>query len=320
MSRRPVAVIGNSHLAALKLGSDHPGVVPDWADLTFFGAAAGGLWNLRGRDGVLIPETGPLTVALKRTSGGKSVIDLNDYDAYLLVGMMFGLGELVPGLRDHRPPGLHTSDYTLVSRSFLAAAAADRLGRSLAVITARKIRRFTDAPIVIVPEPLPDPAVADPSPDAAYYQAGIWSSPELVQLMTALYDEGCRGIEAEHGVVILSQPEETRQGGVFTKPELAAGGLAEARTIFQRDENEDAHDDFHMNAAYGAVVLAEALGQVEVLTRDHVKTMKLKEKREPVAAPVAAPAKPWPGFQGLARKLFGKSEPAVRPRGRAGRA
>ena len=73
-----------------------------------------------------------------------------------------------------------------------------------------------------------------------------------------------------------------------------------------------------MNAAMGNR-LGEAPAS-SVLTRDHVKTMKLKEKREPAAAPPPEPAKPRPGFQGLARRLFGRAEAVAQPKGGAGQA
>jgi len=65
-----LCIIGNSHLAAIKLGWDQVGAEFPWLQPQFFGARADALLDLHAEGGRLVPATPDLAAKIAYVSGG----------------------------------------------------------------------------------------------------------------------------------------------------------------------------------------------------------------------------------------------------------
>ncbi|MES2144715.1 MAG: hypothetical protein V4516_10245, partial [Pseudomonadota bacterium] len=128
-----LCVIGNSHVAAFKLGWDQLAARGDALTRaiapTFFGAPRDGLKNLAVRDGRLVPTADFVRDHFARMSGGRADVDPAVYDGFLLVGLGASMKRALRFYRTHRWFGLQQHPGRPVTsrsfaRAFLAAAMA----------------------------------------------------------------------------------------------------------------------------------------------------------------------------------------------------
>jgi len=84
-----ICIIGNSHVAALKLAWENhfDKRCKKDNDITFFASRGKSLRSLKLENNKLIPDSEHLKKNLRATSGGKSFIDLASYDVFLLYGL-----------------------------------------------------------------------------------------------------------------------------------------------------------------------------------------------------------------------------------------
>jgi hypothetical protein len=250
-----VCVIGNSHLAAVKLGHDRIAADHPAFTLHFFGAEAASLWGLQREGTVLAPKNARLAGKLALTSGGAESIETRDYDAFVLVGLFFGMASLAQLFAGRRPFGTDNPEADLMSRPFIRAAAPDVLAGSLAVVTAAKIIAArqglaTRAPILLIPTPLPSEA-------AQRQELGVWRTAHTTELLWNTYAEACRSLSGKLPFELLDQPSETTLPPAYTRETYSAGSV---RLSAQEAHPED--DILHMNGEYGALVLKAALDRL----------------------------------------------------------
>jgi hypothetical protein len=84
-----ICIIGNSHVAALKLAwvNHFDKRCKKDNDITFFASPGNSLRSLKLENNKLIPDSEQLKKNLRATSGGKSFIELASYDVFLLYGL-----------------------------------------------------------------------------------------------------------------------------------------------------------------------------------------------------------------------------------------
>jgi hypothetical protein len=235
MSGWRVAVLGNSHAAALGLGwKAAGGDIAGIASLSVFARpnGQGGLDGLRLKGGVIEGDSLELRQSFVQTAGIDH-IELQRYDAFLIHS--FG----------PEPRLIYGSAATLEGHHYSAALMrvyqADirqdvkvRYDQSPIAALAELLRSGTQSPVFATHKPL----FAENIPKLGRpFQAGAFSY--------ANYQEGVRESLAGMGCRFLPQPPETIVGGCFTAARFA-------------------RDDFmHMDGAYGLLVLhalAAALG------------------------------------------------------------
>lgn len=250
-----VCIIGNSHLAAIKLG--HAAVAADFPEiqLDFYGGVAQRLWALEQEGTTLVPRHKRLAENFAETSGGRRRIETADYDAFVLVGLFFGLVTIGPLFAVGRPYS-GEAGVDLVSRPFLRAGALDLLGRSLAAVTADKVLRARAAacPILLIPTPFPSEAVRGT-------QDSFWASDDAVARLRECYDEAVSTLSRQAAFEVLAQPAQTIAPPACTRAAYSMDSVA-----FGSDAAHPEDDHVHMNADYGAVVLAAALRRLTELT------------------------------------------------------
>lgn len=226
-----IGIIGNSHVAALKLGlaeamksNNHVSS----ADITFFAIPGLRFGSFDVRDGKLKSDNRDALKMLKRTSGGHDHIDPKGFDLFILHGLEL---QFV---------------YRMVRNKFVSAQAADLcmpdiFRSTLSFSVYQKLLTITDSPIMLSPCPMK----ADNAP-----HRGLFTTPMSNPVID--YDRFVRALERQlerdiDGVI--PQPAASRTPNLTTKTEFSEGS---ARLLRPSRIHED--DDFcHMNSDYGTL-------------------------------------------------------------------
>lgn len=223
-----LCIIGNSHIACLKTAWDLMAQDRERLTCTFFGSPGGGMQELQ-RDGSrLRPASSKLKRDMKFTSGGKDIIRLDDYDAFLLVGLRF-----FSPVFDRR-----------LSAAVSEAALRESFGGTLARRIAADIRGASSAPIFIGSTPRPLKAGVAAENDRCYMTAAEVSA----ALTRTFHSEGFR---------FVPQPAETMRSPWSTKAEFGTDAPRLDHTKAKVDAKFDRDDTGHMNTAYGRIYLEQ---------------------------------------------------------------
>jgi hypothetical protein len=250
-----LCVIGNSHVAALKLGwerlrASYPGM-----SLTFFGTAGrDACKNLRLVEGALVPDERDLRNFLW-TSGGREKIKLEDYDHFLLVSLGFGPQEMFHVARkfSFAEPRLDQSK-RLVSRECFMEAVTDTLLGSMAAAITTIIRKNVNRPVLILPQAASSIEIIKTDKFRAAHSA---APAQCWALLNELWAECATSVATRLGAAIVLQPAETVSNHIFTAHEFCRGSVRLTPDLTH--EHPD-HDFTHMNADYGIVTLKTVLG------------------------------------------------------------
>lgn len=228
-----LAVLGDSHVAALKAGWDrmdsHPGF-----ELVFFASRSTGLADLAIGEGALVPATATLRDHLRHTSGGLDHVDPTAYDAFLV----YGLRCLVP---DPEPQSIW-------SQAVRAAALADNLNDSLSVATVKKLRAVTGKPCFVGHTPL----AVSRTPGAAALAPAMLDR-QIALMQRAVFD----GLNA----VLHAQPAGTAVEPMNTDERFVNGALTLAVGDARDGASPRLANERHMNADFGQLWLQSFLAR-----------------------------------------------------------
>ena len=258
-----LCIIGNSHLAAIKLGwssiaSEHPGIQP-----TFFGSPRATLRELHWRGPVLAARTEPVRRSLRLTSGGQHEIDPRQFDAVLLCGLGFGLRQAAKLYQSHRhlrlarpPAGIH-----LVSAACFQEALLGLMEQTVAVRLGRLIRQGCALPLLLLPTPMPseDLLQSEMEDVIGWWKPVLQAGDEAALL--AEHERACAALVPPFSR-ILPQAAETLASPMTTRRSFQQGGVHLTAGPSERPAEADAT---HMNAAYGAATLREALAALALM-------------------------------------------------------
>lgn len=220
-----IAIIGDSHTAAMKFALDDDPTLAGSDEITFFASPAGGLQALAVSDGKLVPKSAVLAEHFVQTSGGSSEIDPADYDAFLLVS----LGLIAPQL-DMR-----------LSSAMRHDVISDTVRISLARPIANRVRRLSNRPLFALHRPLP-----------AYDGSNI----RMMDYATVFAEMEKNANDL--GLPLLQQAPETLEAGAWTRPEFSQS----SRRLLSQAEHEQA-DNVHMNADFGKITLAHVVSAIK---------------------------------------------------------
>jgi hypothetical protein len=259
-----LCVIGNSHVAAFKLGWDQlvDQDVPVTAEMTptFFGAPRDGLKNLAARDGRLVPTADAVREHFHRMSGGRDEIDPADYDGFLLVGLGASMKRALRLYRTHRWFGLRQDEGCIVtSRAFATDFLAEGYAGTRLAQIARILSGLTDKPVFATPEPHWSPIMPDhvgKKGDFGWARvAASGDGAQLADLFAAAMSAALHG-----HVRLILQPDVTIENSIVTRAIYNKGA---SKMITGDGEDSDAA---HMNADYGAVWWTGAASQFGLAT------------------------------------------------------
>jgi hypothetical protein len=222
-----ICIIGNSHVACVKMawdriGKEHPDIA-----LSFFAARGNHLAALAVQERMLVATTDATRQMLRHTSGGRDHIDFAAYDHCLICAAGFSF-----------PYHLQTARH--YSKAVQTQCLQDLFQGSLLYRLARDIRRLTAIPLWLGHEPLL--ALAERTEQEFCFSYADFLQ-QIRQLLPATE------------MHILPQAAETIAEGCFTHPRFSVG----SRRLDIGDEiSGDLHpanDRAHMNEAYGEALL-----------------------------------------------------------------
>lgn len=258
----PFCVIGNSHVAALKLAfSNRPLKLQKGATLTFFSAQNRIMTHIEREGTNLVAGSDELAEKLRYTSGGKDTIALKTYDAFVLVGSGFGIdvlrlgqdcGTITPGEGEH-----------VLSRACLSASVEAYMEKTMALRLAAMIREVTDVPIVLVGAPFVSARLLLDEP---YCNQPWLKSTHFLEPFVAICRAAGERVAKRTGCEIVWQPQET-----FTLPGFTDESFNRNPVRFQM--HSTAAPDFdakHGNEDYGALILSAILSKLNTISGGRV--------------------------------------------------
>lgn len=243
-----LCVIGNSHLAAYKLGWDElaaAGGMPDVRPV-FFGAPRDGMRRVRLEDGVIHPARKDIAEHFQRMSGGLTEIRLADYDAVLLVGLGASIKRTMRFYRGHGWFGLTDNPAkTLVPGQFVRDFLTQSYATTRLIEMAALVRSaVAELPIIAVAEPnwaASAKAGGDGKPDYGWKRAvDAGDGPKLGAMF-----EGTLAAALQPCATFIAQAVETVEDGILSRE---AYNKEASRLISGEGGGTDAA---HMNGAFG---------------------------------------------------------------------
>jgi hypothetical protein len=234
-----LAVIGNSHLAMLKLSWDRIAVRHPAVGVRFFGAGAHAVAACEVHDGRLEPPEAGLAKKFAFTSGGLTAIAFEDYDALVYCGLLLDVPRL-----DAR-----------MSAAVREAAIAGAVQAAVSVDLAARVRAVSGIPQVIIPNPL-----------FAARPEFIPSSHRMLAYASILEAIALRIAGKVGQVTVIGQPEALVRPDLLTdliwktgSTRLATSGDATGT------EGHTRRDVKHMNADFGEHVWSDLLPRLQAL-------------------------------------------------------
>ena len=263
-----LAIVGNSHVGMLKAASDRAA----YADVRFgwFANAGRGLQGVSVQGSRLVAGTKRLRANLQKL-GLPDELDVDAYDATVLVGTTASALNAAYILRNHvvgRWLAPKTAASLLereavgggvpqfLSEDGFVAALVDIIRANLTYEFVRELRRATQAPLVVLPQPFLSEMVL--SPDAEKYKVfnrvqhlGVFA--ETARALSMAHVRAFEGFDAVH---VLEPPEETIANGLFTQQKYTQGSVR-----LDQSRAHVAADMLHANAEYGALCLDNVVNQ-----------------------------------------------------------
>ncbi|HEY1962759.1 MAG TPA: hypothetical protein VGG69_10095 [Rhizomicrobium sp.] len=246
-----ICFIGNSHLAAVKLGWDATSNEYPHLTASFFGAPAAGMsLMVPGGDGYLVSNHSTVTTQLQSLWGTERFRP-DDYDVLCLVGMGLSPRTLLRLYRFFRS-SVHrnrTGQFRLLSPECFQAAANGRVASMVGAMLLSRLRDVSQRPVILVMQAAPCLPFADGGPQPEWLTTMLTSGDD--RLLLESFVDAVRRFPGAN--FLMQQPEITSLNLFVTKPEYAAGSQ---RLDPSFSEHED-EDTSHMNATYGALVVRD---------------------------------------------------------------
>lgn len=242
-----ICLLGNSHLAALKLGwpqieADYPGMTLDCY------ASAGDSLDLVVSGNHIEPANEGVRARLAHTSGKSGDIEPG-YDAYVVCGLLLSFVRAMRVYREKTAELRSSGMAPAAAKEAGIDAVCDALRPLLFADVLAKLREITAAPIFLIGTPLP----------ALERHPNLENAGEKMRAsFRAAYETASGRIAKEFKAQFLRQPQET-VGPIelTTRSEFYLLGTEYVRT------EKAVHA--HMNAAYGAIVLKDVLERIRAL-------------------------------------------------------
>ncbi|HEY0293123.1 MAG TPA: hypothetical protein VGC51_12465 [Hansschlegelia sp.] len=245
-----ICLIGDSHIAALRLGWQRIRARYPHVEIDFFGGAGSKMKKLRSdKRGALVPASEALRQDILLTSGGLDRIVLADYDAFALVGMGFGLIRLFHLSKFQRTIDMIATVQPphLISNEVFQRACMTSLRNCRAVQIAREIRTQSKRPIVLIRQPYYSQEVLRERDRSVWNDAAV-AGPKLEAEM----ERFIAVLEQKRGIKVAPYPEETRVERYFTAPAYASGSI---RMLAGFDTLHEVGEYRHMNPLFGERVM-----------------------------------------------------------------
>lgn len=185
-------------------------------------------------------------------------VDVADYDAFVVVGLMFSLVRQVEACVEfQRDTYRGPRPGQIVSEPMYQHFLDGLYDATKAVLVLDLLQRLTDRPVWLVPQPLPLSWVRHRTGERFEVFGDLHAAGEAERTLQDFRRQVAR--VRERGVAVLDQPASTVVDRMFTRDEFGLADPAdESETSFYRRG-----DFYHMNAQYGReqmTALFQALG------------------------------------------------------------
>lgn len=243
-------VFGNSHVGAVRLGWDQSRSI----DLDFYSIPGGGGPNVHLKDGRIFPNRKDAKLLSTIEGVHDGGLDLSGYDYVVFCSL--GLGAVREAFPSNILRKLSLAEFMRpesgetmpVSRAFLDKAVREAFSKLMAVAALRAARTVFDGPILCAPTPIPVvPELEKNHPLRRVY------GPDIADF-TAWF--------AATQLEIIGEFADTLGLKVLDYPDLAwvAAGSTPGEYICTTN------DPWHMNAAYGRLVLDQVRSALDAIT------------------------------------------------------
>ncbi|HWA91340.1 MAG TPA: hypothetical protein VG889_14990 [Rhizomicrobium sp.] len=253
-----VCMIGNSHVAALKMAWDNRDLgAAGGVGVTFFSAQTNLLEHLTLEKGVLVPGSDAAREKLSFTSGTDGRIAIASFDALVMVGSCFGVNLLrfyreCPTWERRR----FVPDAGIVSAACLDAFVAQDMEESIAVRLIETIRKVKAMPVLLVGAPYVSARALD---EPEWKDEACLRDEDFLARTAARCRASADRVAARHGCETVWQDDSTVGPPGFTKLEF---GRNPAR-FNMRGFGLPEFDMRHGNEDYGALMMREILTRLD---------------------------------------------------------
>lgn len=268
-----ICIIGNSHLAALKLAWQQLSPEHQAMEVVFFGARAAAMAHLAIQNNCLVPTNPETEHDMRFTSGGQHTIDLSGFDAVWLYGLACDVNLFIPTLTTHQIGRFTDTDRNFLSRACFTQLCGDRLQRGLLYKLTRLVRQISDLPLYVSPSPFP-------SQDCVHEPSGKWNalSTNDGSVIQSGYYDGIRTALHDYNTVFIPQPNDSIVNFLFTDAKYTKDSVRLTEGL----STKHAHDDYaHMNQAYGVLFLQHAL-TLSTMAAQHAKPVPSQATEKPI--------------------------------------
>lgn len=241
-----VCLIGNSHVANLKLALPH--VQPDFPNVSaVFFASAGESMELEVSGAKLVATEDYVRGRMAVSSGTDGDI-APIYDAYVVCGLTLSSMRAIRTFRASLDAWRAAGRAAEMIADDVAKGMDAPIRKSIAMDVVAKLRRLTDAPVYLIATPL-----------TAYERhSSFWDtmqSRQKIGLLSDAYNLACNRAAQAHGAVFVPQPTDTiGPNALTTRPEFYM--LTPDQVRAERASHA------HMNVAFGAIVLRDVLMRI----------------------------------------------------------
>jgi hypothetical protein len=250
-----ICMIGNSHVAAMRLAWDQ--VAPDHPDteVSIYGGHARNLVSVKANAAAALQFDGPPLWSFRvgtEPSRARS-IPLAGVDAVVITGCDFGPPCVFRTYKRYHFAGLKGRRKQALTREYFKRAVSEEATASAAGVLASCVQAAVAAPVFLVPTPLPAEAGFSDmdKPRMEPYRAARDSGDG--EALMALFGELCAELQAKN-ITVIRQPEVTKASELAT---LQSYSDNSARLRADDDALHPENDYFHMNASYGQLVWAD---------------------------------------------------------------
>jgi hypothetical protein len=249
-----ICFVGNSHLAAIKLGWDRAAAANPGFSAGFFGMPGAGQSNIQVHGTDIRFMANETKGEVFSTTGEKECVDLRTYDALVICGLGLSVAALVRMHRNMRADcmsGLDDVEFVVSSACFRDVA-ADILKQHQSCLMAREVRRSLAIPVILIPTPHPGRGVLNDFSMNGFRRVTEKGDGETID---AFFDDALRFMSRD-GISCLPQPAATKELGIFTRERFSKGSIRMLQSLDTAHADNDAK---HMNADYGETVVTEIL-------------------------------------------------------------
>lgn len=254
MASHRVCIIGNSHVAAWRVGMDLAPKLWEGMKFDFFAAQSDLMREMELRGKMLVPTSPVTRQRMARVSGGKAAINLHDYTHFVIVGLGFNLVKLINVLGNFQLYGFGKAGNEVLpylSRPCYAALVKSILHNSSAMHFVRLLRGAGIASVTLVPQPYPSENII---------KGGLWKRAAdngTLAHAIGLYAGFASQEAAEAGCELLFQPADTLTSDSLT---LASYSADSVRLGSDMTTKHPQGEPYHMNGQFGVEMLKSYLG------------------------------------------------------------